>query len=208
MSASLNPVRHVPTGCTQTITDKSQPRTAKKPASSQTGLERDPSLIYLASAAAPDAAAASARAVTALSTQDPTPAASVVSVAAHLHSRATESPATLATGSAEDPFRHPLHLPPAKAAALGVASKEVPARAADSPPPGARVKALKALVGPAVSSRSDRNLRGSLLRQTMTTSGDPRCAPMRLSSRQHPHPTLARHHHRHRRPLHPPAALA
>lgn len=207
MSASLNPVRHVSTGCTRTITDKSQPRTAKKPASSQTGPERDPSLIYLVSAAAPDAAA-SARAVTALSTPDLTPAASVVSVAAHLHSRATESPATLATGSAEDPFLHPLHLLPARAAALEVASKEVPARAADSPPPGARVKALRALVGPAVSSRSDRNLRGSLLRQTMTTSGDPRCAPMRLSSRQHPHPTLARHHHRHRRPLHPPAALA
>ena len=207
MSASLNLVRHVSTGCTQTITDKSQPRIAKKPASSQTGPERDPSLIYLASAAAPDAAA-SARAVTALSTQDPTPAASVVSVAAHLHSRVTESPATLATGSAEDPSLHRLHLLPARAAAPEVASKEVPARAADSPPPGARAKAPRALVGPAVSSRSDRNLRGSLLRQTMTTSGDPRCAPMRLSSRLHPHPTPAHHHHRHRRLLHPPAALA
>lgn len=208
MSASQNHVRHVPTGCTQTNTDKSQPRTAKKPASSQTGPERDPSLIYLASAAAPDAAAASARAVTALSTQDLTPAANVVSVAAHPHSRVTESPATLATGSAEDPFRQPLHLLPAKAAAREAASKEVPARAAGSPQPGARVRVLKAPVGRVASSRSDRNLRGSLLPQTMTTSGDPRCAPMRLSSHLHPHPTLAHHRHRHRRPLHPLAALA
>ena len=184
-----------------TVLTTAQPRTALKPGTSPTGPARAPFPTCPASAPPPVAVTAAA---VALATPALTPAVS----ADVRPSRATASRATLATGSAEDPSLHPLHLLPAKAAAPEVASKEVHVRAADSPPPGARVKALRALVDPAVSSRSDRNLRGSLLRQTMTTSGDPRCAPMRLSSRQHPHPTLARHHHRHRRPLHPPAALA
>lgn len=177
-----------------------QQRTAPKPETSQTGPERDPFPISLASAAALDEAA-SAQAVTVPSTQHLTPVASGANVAAHLHSRATASPVTLATGSAEDLFRQPLLLLPAKVAAHEVALKEDHVRDAGSPQPGVRVRAPKALVGRAVSSRSDHSTRDSPLLQTPTTSGGPRCALTHLlSSHPHLHPMLA-HHHRQRRSL-------
>ena len=114
----------------------------------------------------------------------------VVSVAARPHSRATARPVTLATGSAVVLSRQSLRLP-AKAA-VHEASMAHPVRDADNLQPGVKAKALKAL-DPAVSSRRGRKLRGSLLPQRPTTSGDPACAPMRPSNHLHPHLMLAHH---------------